>query len=145
MACDGGIPCGRCIKREIAHLCREEPARLSQPPTPPSQPAPAAQLVPETSSNPVQAPLHLQQQQQQQQQPSSEHHTIDSNSMLNTLGLDIGAALRGGNGSTGGHHHNMIGFQGSMFEQTSPSYGDFNMALVSLTPPVDLTGVLSLD
>ncbi|KAM0745900.1 hypothetical protein T439DRAFT_384525 [Meredithblackwellia eburnea MCA 4105] len=25
MSCDAGRPCGRCVKRDIAHLCREEP------------------------------------------------------------------------------------------------------------------------
>ncbi|GAA5903482.1 Zn(II)2Cys6 transcription factor domain-containing protein [Sporobolomyces salmoneus] len=137
MACDGLRPCSRCIKREIPHLCTDEPSQASAPPTPPSLPPPAAQLVPETSANSTPAPLHL----QPHQQNSSNEQAIDSNSMLNTLGLDIGAALRGGsgggtNGGAGGSGSNLLGYQGSMFnsnlDQHSPSYGDFNMALLDL-------------
>jgi len=140
MSCSGFTatkPCDRCIKREIGHLCIAEPVQLSQPPTPPSAPPPAAALMPETSSNSTPNPLHLAHQQQQpQSQQHSHEHNMDSNSMLNTLGLDIGAALRG-NGANGNSGSNNVlgGYGGSMFgsnlEQHSPSYGDFNMALVS--------------
>lgn len=151
MSCDSRRPCTRCIKREIAHLCTDEPIQASQPPTPPAAP-PAAALVPETSHNLHRASLHLTQQHTSQPQPSSslQHPSngeVDSSSMLNTLGLDIGAALRGnstaGNGSggvitaEGGNNHHYAGsfpnsVFGSQFEQHSPAYGDFNMALLDL-------------
>ncbi|GAA5953252.1 hypothetical protein JCM3765_007453 [Sporobolomyces pararoseus] len=150
MACDGRTPCARCIKREIAHLCRDESVQSSQPATPPAA-APAAALVPETSNTSNPATLHLthpQQPQQHSQSHENQQHSgeVDSNSMLNTLGLDIGAALRGngvggnvhgGNGAgVGGNNQFGTGFQNSMFgssfEQHSPAYGDFNMALLDL-------------
>ncbi|KAK4701309.1 hypothetical protein P7C70_g4930, partial [Phenoliferia sp. Uapishka_3] len=31
MSCDAGRPCGRCVKRDIAHLCREEPTTTAAP------------------------------------------------------------------------------------------------------------------
>lgn len=39
MSCDAGRPCGRCVKRDIAHLCRDEPATLGGPPAPPAAPS----------------------------------------------------------------------------------------------------------
>ncbi|GAA6014164.1 hypothetical protein JCM11491_004125 [Sporobolomyces phaffii] len=145
MACDGQRPCARCVKREIPHLCIDEPPQPSQPPTPPSAP-PAATLVPEVGdgSNPAQNRLHLshapvhhhhpQPHVHHQHSQSGENPTADSSNMLNTLGLDIGAALRGN--ASGGGNSTLLGFQGSMFgsglEQHSPSYGDFNMALLDL-------------
>jgi hypothetical protein len=48
MSCDAGRPCGRCVKRDIAHLCRDEPAVGGPAPPPPSLP-PAA-VVGEGSS-----------------------------------------------------------------------------------------------
>ncbi|KAK4054245.1 Transcription factor [Microbotryomycetes sp. JL201] len=46
MSCDAGRPCGRCIKRDIAHLCRDEPletlASHNGTPPPPSAAATAA-------------------------------------------------------------------------------------------------------
>ncbi|GAA5935930.1 uncharacterized protein JCM15063_001852 [Sporobolomyces koalae] len=126
MACDGQRPCARCVKREIAHLCTDEPAQPSQPSTPPANlpPPPAATLVPETA-NPLQ------------------HHPLggsgDDSNMLNTLGLDIGAALRAGAGGTPSANP-LAGIQGSLFgqhqhhqpEHHTPAYGDFNMALLDL-------------
>lgn len=43
MSCDAGRPCSRCVKRDIAHLCRDEPiSSLSAPPPHPPSPAPAS-------------------------------------------------------------------------------------------------------
>jgi len=147
MACDGQRPCTRCVKREIAHLCTDEPTQPSQPSTPPSA-APAAAHIPETSSNSTPAPLHVTTHQQHhpphhphQQQLHHQPHgdpNADPNNVLNTLGLDIGAALRGNGANGGGGGNPLAGIHGSLFgsnphqhqEQHSPAYGDFNMALV---------------
>lgn len=45
MSCDAGRPCSRCVKRDIAHLCRDEPlpggsATSTAPASPSSTPAP---------------------------------------------------------------------------------------------------------
>lgn len=32
MSCDAGRPCGRCVKRDIAHLCRDEPGGIQPGP-----------------------------------------------------------------------------------------------------------------
>ncbi|GAA6064516.1 hypothetical protein JCM10212_003120 [Sporobolomyces blumeae] len=147
MACDGQRPCARCVKREIAHLCTDEPAQPTPPPSNPPAPAPAAALVPETSTNSTPAPLYGSAMSHHVQNGSfSGHHdqhgatnaSSDTNSMLNTLGLDIGAALGGG------ANHHLGGLGSSLFGPTlashtqqssgshSPLYGDFNMALLDL-------------
>ena len=50
MSCDAGRPCGRCVKRDIAHLCREEPTTTAGPGTPTLG---AKAALPSTSSTPV--------------------------------------------------------------------------------------------
>ncbi|GAA5972369.1 hypothetical protein JCM21900_003932 [Sporobolomyces salmonicolor] len=131
MACDGQRPCARCIKREIAHLCNDEPI------APPASNAgstrdssPAAALIPATSSPPAPLVPSAAQQQQQPILAGLAGGGEGNNSMLNTLGLDIGAALGAGNP--------LAGIQGSLFgaaqpqQQQQAAYGDFNMALLDL-------------
>ncbi|KAM0789461.1 hypothetical protein ACM66B_000283 [Microbotryomycetes sp. NB124-2] len=97
MSCDAGRPCSRCIKRDIAHLCRDEPletlASNSGTPPPPS----AAALASESHQ-------HALSQSPGQQQPRLDnaalssldgnggtthalHTTLTANS--NLLGLDV--------------------------------------------------------
>lgn len=60
MSCDAGRPCSRCVKRDIAHLCREEPALSTGTPissSKPSLPPPLpVQLPPSASSSTTTTP-----------------------------------------------------------------------------------------
>ncbi|GAA6019453.1 hypothetical protein JCM10207_001393 [Rhodosporidiobolus poonsookiae] len=132
MQCSGERPCARCIKREIAHLCTDEPiagldpastsgASASPAPAPAPQPAVAVQAPP----------------------PSADGA---ANSMLTTLGLDLNGALGGASGL--GDANNPFGAMGgSLFGSTSAAgqsgglFGaqsqstftpDFNLAMLDL-------------
>jgi len=101
MQCSGERPCARCIKREIAHLCTDEPIAGLDPAqasaqqagqassssqagqqTSPVAPAPPALAVTQTPSVDVDG-------------------GAGAADMLNTLGLDIGDSLGGGSGGGG--------------------------------------------
>ncbi|BGP30704.1 Transcription factor [Rhodotorula toruloides] len=97
MQCSGERPCARCIKREIAHLCTDEPiAGLDA-----SQKGGAASASPAPPAHPPQSTAPLQQASVSAAQTSPpvaslaspSRSAIDGNSMLNTLGLDMGDAL----------------------------------------------------
>lgn len=60
MSCDAGRPCSRCVKRDIAHLCRDEPPGTGGSSTPASRASPVPQSAPAptpplTSSAPMSA------------------------------------------------------------------------------------------
>ncbi|KZT59961.1 hypothetical protein CALCODRAFT_408223, partial [Calocera cornea HHB12733] len=57
MTCDEGAPCQRCIKREIGHLCHDDPkvppnGKHSQSDTPPAQPVPTSTTSTTSTSGP---------------------------------------------------------------------------------------------
>ncbi|GAA5829385.1 hypothetical protein JCM11251_005029 [Rhodosporidiobolus azoricus] len=126
MQCSGERPCARCIKRDIAHLCTDEPIAGLDPPAPPAGAAGAASATPPpaAASVNVQAP------------PLGQ-----DGGMLNTLGLDMTSGdLTGG---AGGNMFAQMGGslfgsgQGSIFG-TAGGQGqnmftpDFNMAMLDL-------------
>ncbi|BGP14531.1 hypothetical protein JCM10213_005181 [Rhodosporidiobolus nylandii] len=138
MQCSGERPCARCIKREIAHLCTDEPiAGLDPAPAAAAAAAPASPAPPQPAVS-VQAP------------PPS---TDGAAGMMNTLGLDmagsLGGAATGGLGGPAGENAlalmggSLFGepnAQGSLFDAAQQGQGgpnvyapvDFNMAMLDL-------------
>lgn len=54
MSCDAGRPCSRCVKRDIAHLCRDEPiSSSSAAPASPSNPGAPVTASPKPTSRPI--------------------------------------------------------------------------------------------
>ncbi|GAA5967109.1 hypothetical protein JCM11641_000444 [Rhodosporidiobolus odoratus] len=126
MQCSGERPCARCIKREIAHLCTDEPIVGLDPPQPPPPPAAAPQPAVAV---------------QTQAAPSTE----GAAGMMNTLGLDMGGlgGSSGGLGVGGSQDNPLAMMQGSLFagdsvfDQPSQQQSlyqpvDFNMAMLDL-------------
>ncbi|GAA5868688.1 hypothetical protein JCM8547_003783 [Rhodosporidiobolus lusitaniae] len=125
MQCSGERPCARCIKRDIAHLCTDEPIAGLDPPE-----TPAASSTPPPAQ--PQAAVNI-------QQPSIPAAEGAASSMLNTLGLDMNSGL-------GGQENPLAMMQGSLFSSTSQPGGmfsqpqqqpsiftaDFNMAMLDL-------------
>jgi len=70
MTCDDGRPCQRCIKRNIGHLCHDEPkpSQQNQQAARKSSQQPQDQLAQQQQSHQLQQQQPLQTQQQQQQQ-----------------------------------------------------------------------------
>ena len=158
MQCSGERPCARCIKREIAHLCTDEPIAGLEPAQAQAQAQGQASVQPSSQAA----------QQQQQQQPTpvpppppalsvTQSGNVDANGgagaadMLNTLGLDMGDSLGGGTSAgpqLGGHNAFASLMQDNLFGQGSAGaenmYGastqggqqsnmftpDFNLAMV---------------
>ncbi|GAA6037953.1 hypothetical protein JCM8097_009506 [Rhodosporidiobolus ruineniae] len=134
MQCSGERPCARCIKRDIAHLCTDEPiAGLDNPPAGGAAGSPASPAPPQPAVA-VQAPP-----------PGADGA---AGSMLNTLGLDMAGDL--GGAGAGGAGNPLAMMQGSLFGSTSGAGGgglfgtsqaqgsqpmftpDFNMAMLDL-------------
>ncbi|BGP38584.1 Transcription factor [Rhodotorula kratochvilovae] len=133
MQCSGERPCARCIKREIAHLCTDEPiagldpaqaqaqaaAQAAQPPQPVQQPAPAPPPPPAVSV--------------------SQDGGVDPGGadMLNTLGLDMGDAL--GNATAAAGHMDGGAFagmlQGNLFGPTNTAESFYNAAATQASQP----------
>ncbi|GAA5884569.1 hypothetical protein JCM6882_005302 [Rhodosporidiobolus microsporus] len=124
MQCSGERPCARCIKRDIAHLCTDEPIAGLDPPAPAAGSSGAASATPPpaAASVNVQAP------------PPGQDGAAGS--MLNTLGLDMAGDLGGGNplammgGSLFGSGQG--GLFGTGTSQQNMFTPDFNMAMLDL-------------
>ncbi|GAA5899245.1 hypothetical protein JCM8208_001595 [Rhodotorula glutinis] len=101
MQCSGERPCARCIKREIAHLCTDEPIAGLDPAQAAAQASASASSsqAGQQTSPVAPAPRAL---------AVTQNASVDVDGgagaadMLNTLGLDIGDSLGGGGGGGGG-------------------------------------------
>lgn len=143
MSCDAGRPCSRCVKRDIAHLCRDEPlpGAASQPSTAPHSPSqtPAPQLA--------QSPHHLVQQ-QQQPQPQLSGNVLGLESLGAVQQPRLSPALSPGTGQHPGVGQPTLSFgsQGGQNSAGAGAYGtssaqqngglpmlstNFNLAMVS--------------
>lgn len=142
MSCDAGRPCSRCVKRDIAHLCRDEPL-------PPSafngeQGGAAAGLTPNAvSPTPILPPLPAFQN-PVSNSPGKVAATLENAGIRlgeNTLGLEvIGSTPNQGESYSLQPSNNA--FDNGVYSNSLPSMPlntNFNLAMVSQIPRFSAT------
>ncbi|GAA6052425.1 hypothetical protein JCM3770_000235 [Rhodotorula araucariae] len=143
MQCSGERPCARCIKREIAHLCTDEPIAGLDPAQALAQAQAQAQGPAAPPAQPVQQPAPPPPPAPQPAVETSQSVGVNPGGadMLNTLGLDMGDTLDNATsaaGQMGGASFAGM-LQGSLFGQTSAADNVYSTAAHASQPSMYTT------